>query len=152
MNTLYMYTFVPIVFLIVVTAMWLLHKVKKTKFIKKKPTSEHEKQKYEKSEKRIEITAAVGLVVIWIYLGVPHLLDIPYLVTGNLKEAMGIVTGGDAVTEEKEIDRLICIDDELSGKEVYVSCHSEGIHKGEFVVVKYLPHTERGYVVISGEK
>ena len=35
MSTLYMYTFVPIVFLIIVTVMWLLHKVKKTKFIKK---------------------------------------------------------------------------------------------------------------------
>ena len=29
MSTLYMYTFVPIVFLIIVTVMWLLHKVKK---------------------------------------------------------------------------------------------------------------------------
>lgn len=48
MSTLYMYTFVPIVFLIIVTVMWLLHKVKKTKFIKKAPTSEHEKQIYEK--------------------------------------------------------------------------------------------------------
>ena len=38
MSTLYMYTFVPIVFLIIVTVMWLLHKVKKTKFIKKAPT------------------------------------------------------------------------------------------------------------------
>ena len=42
MSTLYMYTFMPIIFLIVVTVMWLLHKVKKTKFIKNKPTSEHE--------------------------------------------------------------------------------------------------------------
>ena len=152
MSTLYMYTFMPIVFLIVVTVMWLLHKVKKTKFIKKKPTSEHEKQKYEQWEKRIEITATVGLIVIWIFLGIPHILDVPYLVTGNLKEAMGTVTGGDAVTEEKEIDRLICIDDELPGKEVYISCHTEGIHKGEFVVVQYLPHTERGYIVTKGEK
>lgn len=31
---------------------------------------------------------------------------------------MGTVTGGDAVTEEKEIDRLICIDDELSGNKI----------------------------------
>ena len=54
MSTLYMYTFMPIIFLIVVTVMWLLHKVKKTKFIKNKPTSEHERQKYEKWEKRIE--------------------------------------------------------------------------------------------------
>lgn len=152
MSILYMYTFMPIIFLIVVTVMWLLHKVKKTKFIKNKPTSEHERQKYEKWEKRIEITATVGLIVIWIFLGIPHILDVPYLVTGNLKEAMGTVTGGDAVTEEKEIDRLICIDDELSGKEVYVSCHTEGIHKGEFVVVQYLPHTERGYIVTKGEK
>ena len=151
MSTLYMYTFMPIVFLIVVTVMWLLHKVKKTKFIKKKPTSEHEKQKYEQWEKRIEITATVGLIVIWTFLGIPHILDVPYLVTGNLKEAMGTVTGGDAVTEEKEIDRLICIDDELPGKEVYISCHTEGIHKGEFVV-QYLPHTERGYIVTKGEK
>lgn len=152
MSALYMYTFMPIIFLIVVTAMWLLHKVKKTKFIKNKATSECEKQKYEKWEKRIEITAIVGLIVVWIFLGIPHILDVPYLVTGNLKEAMGIVTGGDAVTEEKEIDRLICIDDELSGKEVYVSCHAKGIHKGEFVVVQYLPHTERGYIVTKGEK
>ena len=44
MSALYMYTFMPIIFLIVVTAMWLLHKVKKTKFIKNKATSEYEKQ------------------------------------------------------------------------------------------------------------
>ena len=66
MSALYMYTFMPIIFLIVVTAMWLLHKVKKTKFIKNKATSEYEKQKYEKWEKRIEITAIVGLIVVWI--------------------------------------------------------------------------------------
>ena len=29
MSTVYMYTFMPIVFLIIVTLMWLLHKVKK---------------------------------------------------------------------------------------------------------------------------
>ena len=31
MSILYMYTFMPIVLLIVVTVMWLLHKVKKNK-------------------------------------------------------------------------------------------------------------------------
>ena len=35
MSTVYMYTFMPIVFLIIVTLMWLLHKVKKNKVYKK---------------------------------------------------------------------------------------------------------------------
>lgn len=102
MSTLYMYTFMPIVFIVVVTVMWLLHKVKKTKYIKKVPTSEHEKMKYEKRE----ITAVMGLIVAWIMVGLPHVLDVPYLVTGNLKEAMGTVIGGDVVTEEK--DEAVC--------------------------------------------
>lgn len=151
MSSLYLYICMPIVFLIVVTVMWILHKVKKTRFIKNKPTSEQEKKNYEKWEKRIEITAAVGLVAVWIFLGIPHMLDLPYLVTGNLKEARGTVTGGDMVTEEKEMDRLICIEDEISGKEVYISCYAEGIEKGEFVVVHYLPHTERGYILAKSE-
>ena len=35
MSILYMYTFMPIVFLIVVTVMWLLHKVKKQSLLKR---------------------------------------------------------------------------------------------------------------------
>ena len=34
MSTLYIYTFMPIVFLIIVSVMWLLHKVKKQSLLK----------------------------------------------------------------------------------------------------------------------
>lgn len=34
MSALYMYTFMPIIFLIVVTAMWLHHKVKKQSLLR----------------------------------------------------------------------------------------------------------------------
>ena len=52
MSTLYMYTFVPIVFLIIVTVMWLLHKVKKTKVYKKKHQHQNMKNRYMRNGKK----------------------------------------------------------------------------------------------------
>ena len=100
MSALYMDVFAPVICIIIVTVMWFLHKKKKTKFIKRKPVSEQEKRTYEKWEKIIEITAVVGLIIAWILVVIPHILDVPYLVTGDLKIAMGTVTGGDTASEE----------------------------------------------------
>lgn len=83
MGVLYMDVFAPVVCIIIVTVMWFLHKKKKTKFIKWKPISEQEERKYEKWEKRIEITAVAGLIIAWIFVVIPHISDVPYLVTGN---------------------------------------------------------------------
>lgn len=152
MGILYMDVFVPVVCMVIVTVMWFLHKKKKTKFIKWKPISEQEERKYEKWEKRIEITAVAGLIIAWMVVGIPHILDVPYLVTRNLKTAMGTVTGGDAISEESEHDRSIRIDDEISGHEISVDFYGTGIHKAEFVIVHYLPHTKTGYIVAKGQE
>lgn len=152
MGILYMDVFVPVVCMVIVTVMWFLHKKKKTKFIKWKPISEQEERKYEKWEKRIEITAVAGLIIAWMVVGIPHILDVPYLVTGNLKTAMGTVTGGDAISEESEHDRSIRIDDEISGHEISVDFYGTRIHKAEFVIVHYLSHTKTGYIVAKGQE
>ena len=152
MSALYMDVFAPVICIIIVTVMWFLHKKKKTKFIKRKPVSEQEKRTYEKWEKRIEITAVAGLIIAWILVVIPHILDVPYLVTGGLKIAMGTVTGGDTASEESEHDRSIRIEDEMSGHEISVDFYGAGIHKDEFVIVHYLPHTKIGYVVAKGQE
>lgn len=70
----------------------------------------------------------------------------------KLKKAMGTVTGGDAISEESEHDRSIRIDDEMSGHEISVDFYGTGIHKDEFVIVHYLPHTKTGYIVAKGQE
>ncbi len=58
----------------------------------------------------------------------------------NYLEVEGTVTEWNYSDEEKSEIRVIGIMDNKTNKEIFVTVYSKGIHKGEYLKVKYLPH------------
>ena len=66
--------------------------------------------------------------------------------SGNYLEVEGIVTEWNYSDEEKSEIRVIGIMDNKTNKEIFVTVYSKGIHKGEYLKVKYLPHSKYGEI------
>lgn len=52
-----------IVLTVIVTAMWIGHKKKRTLFIKREPISENQREKYGKWEKRLDVISLIGVLI-----------------------------------------------------------------------------------------
>ena len=109
--------------------------------------NEEEKIKYQKWEKIINVMAVVGLLILGIFITVPCCLDIPYLLSNNLVEVTGEVTQGAMSGENSNSERRIHIRDEKTGEEHSLKYWGTGSDLGDKITVRYLPHTEYGYVV-----
>lgn len=127
--------------------MYLLHRKKNGKFIKRKAVNEEEKRKYQKWEKRINVIVIAGLVVMGVLVTIPCCLDIPYLLSNNLIEVTGEVTQGAMTQEDSSSERRIHVRDERTGEEHSLKYWGSGSDVGERITVRYLPHTEYGYIV-----
>ena len=114
---------------------------------KRKAVNEEEKIKYQKWEKIINVMAVVGLLILGIFITVPCCLDIPYLLSNNLVEVTGEVTQGAMSGENSNSERRIHIRDEKTGEEHSLKYWGTGSDLGDKITVRYLPHTEYGYVV-----
>ena len=130
-----------------ILVMYLLRIKKKGKFIKRKAVQEEEKAEYDEWERLIQIMATVGLLIYGLLVAVPCVLDIPYLLSGNLVEVTGEVTQGAMAGEGANSERRIHIRDEKTGEEHSVKYWGTGSGLGEQITIRYLPHTEYGYVV-----
>ena len=102
-------TFGVIIVSFIVLIMYVLHRKKNGKFIKRKAVNEEEKIKYQKWEKIINVMAVVGLLILGIFITVPCCLDIPYLLSNNLVEVTGEVTQGAMSGENSNSERRIHI-------------------------------------------
>ena len=140
-------TFGLIIIFFIVLIMYVLHKKKNGKFIKRKAINEEEKLKYQKWKKIINIIAIVGLLIFGIFITVPCCLDIPYLLSGNLIEVTGEVTQGSMSGENSSSERRIHIRDDKTREEHSLKYWGTGNDIGDKITVRYLPHTEYGYVV-----
>ena len=100
-------TFGVIIVSFIVLIMYVLHRKKNGKFIKRKAVNEEEKIKYQKWEKIINVMAVVGLLILGIFITVPCCLDIPYLLSNNLVEVTGEVTQGAMSGENSNSERRI---------------------------------------------
>ena len=78
---------------------------------------------------------------------IPCCLDIPYLLSNNLVEVTGEVTQGAMSGENSNSERRIHIRDEKTGEEHSLKYWGTGSDLGDKITVRYLPHTEYGYVV-----
>lgn len=132
---------------IIVTIMWIDHKKKRTLFIKIKPTTENQKKKYKKWEKRLDVLSFTGVLIGWAVLAIPCCLDLPCLVTGDLREVSGVVTAGAMAGESKEILRTISVQDDNSREKVSFKVYDTGINLGEKIKARYLPNTKVGYII-----
>lgn len=126
---------------------YILHRKKKEKFIKRKAVNEKEKIKYQKYEKMINIMAIAGLLILGIFITVPCCLDIPYLLYDNLVEVTGEVTQGAMSGENANSERRIHIRDEKTGEEHSLKYWGTSSDLGDRITVRYLPHTEYGYIL-----
>lgn len=97
--------------------------------------------------KIINIIAIVGLLIFGIFITVPCCLDIPYLLSGNLIEVTGEVTQGSMSGENSSSERRIHIRDDKTREEHSLKYWGTGNDIGDKITVRYLPHTEYGYVV-----
>lgn len=140
-------TFGIILIFAIVLVMYLLHRKKNGKFIKRKAVNEEEKRKYQKWEKRINVIVIAGLVVMGVLVTIPCCLDIPYLLSNNLIEVTGKVTQGAMTQEDSSSERRIHVRDDRTGEEHSLKYWGSGSDVGERITVRYLPHTEYGYIV-----
>lgn len=147
MSLLMFRTFGLIIVSFIVLIMYILHRKKKGKFIKRNAVNAEEKIKYQKWEKIINVMAVVGLLILDIFITVPCCLDIPYLLSDNLVEVTGEVTQGAMSRENSNSERRIHIRDEKTGEEHSLKYWGTGSDIGDKITVRYLPHTEYGYVV-----
>lgn len=147
MGYLMMRTIGMILLTVIVTVMWIGHKKKRTLFIKVKPTTEAQKKKYEKWEKRLDVISFIGLLVCWVVLAIPCCLDLPYLVTGELREISGTVIGGSMTEESKDSSRRIRVQDDSSKEKVSFDVYDTGVDLGEKIKARYLPNSKFGYIV-----
>ena len=132
-------TFGVIIVSFIVLIMYVLHRKKNGKFIKRKAVNEEEKIN--------NVMAVVGLLILGIFITVPCCLDIPYLLSNNLVEVTGEVTQGAMSGENSNSERRIHIRDEKTGEEHSLKYWGTGSDLGDKITVRYLPHTEYGYVV-----
>ena len=140
-------TFGLIIISFIALIMYILHRKKKEKFIKRKAVNEKEKRKYQKWEKRINGMAVVGLLIFGIFITVPCCLDIPYLLSDDLVEVTGEVTQGSMSGENSNSERRVHIRDDKTGEEHSLKYWGTGSDLGDKITVRYLPHTEYGYTV-----
>lgn len=140
-------TFGLIIISFIALIMYILHRKKKEKFIKRKAVNEKEKRKYQKWEKRINVIAVVGLLIFGIFITVPCCLDIPHLLSDDLVEVTGEVTQGSMSGENSNSERRIHIRDDKTGEEHSLKYWGTGSDLGDKITVRYLPHTEYGYTV-----
>lgn len=131
---------------IIITLIWVLHKKRHTTFIKYKPKGQKETEKYKKWEKRLELLSVVGVVIVWIFLGIPCIRDIPVILNGNLIQVSGVVTSGSMSGEKSSSMRRIHVKDVQTEKEYSFQYYGEGVDLGDKVKARFLPHTEFGYV------
>ena len=89
----------------------------------------------------------VGIFLIPSFLGttVPAVTDLPNVINKNYLQSEGIVTSWDYSDENKNEIRSIGITDK-NGNEIFVTVYSKGIHKGDYLKVKYLPVSKYGVI------
>ena len=100
-------TFGVIIVSFIVLIMYVLHRKKNGKFIKRKAVNEEEKIKYQKWEKIINVMAVVGLLILGIFITVPCCLDIPYLLSKVQCQEKTLIVKEEYILEMRKLEKNI---------------------------------------------
>ena len=101
-------TFGVIIVSFIVLIMYVLHRKKNGKFIKRKAVNEEEKIKYQKWEKIINVMAVVGLLILGIFITVPCCLDIPYLLSNKVQcQEKTLIVKEEYILEMRKLEKNI---------------------------------------------
>ena len=110
---------------VVLLALYLRHRKNHGRWIKRKAVRTEEVLAQQTWEKRIHVLVLVGLVLFAALVTVPCCLDVPYLVSS----------------------RRVHVRQEGTNQEHSLKYWGAGLDRGATVTVRYLPHTEYGYVI-----
>lgn len=137
--------------LLSIFAIWFLYQVfKKKRWIRWEKIVPDMREFVKRNEKRINMIlkgiVAVFLILSFVDVVVPAVQDFPNMMSENYLQVEGTVTAWDYSDEEKAEKRVIGITDNKTKKEIFVTVYSKGIHKGEYLKVKYLPNSKYGEI------
>lgn len=137
---------------VVLLALYLRHRKNHGRWIKRKAVRTEEALAQQTWEKRIDVLVLVGLVLFAALVTAPCCLDVPYLVSGRLVEVRGEVTQGSVSGENTARERRVHVRQDGTGQEHSLKYWGAGLDRGATVTVRYLPHTEYGYVIEQRER
>ena len=142
------YLYIETILLSIFT-IWFLCRVKK-RWIRWEKIVPDMREFVKRNEKRINMIlkgiVASFLILSFVDVVIPAVQDFPIVMSENYLEVEGIVTEWNYSDEEKSEIRVIGIMDNKTNKEIFVTVYSKGIHKGEYLKVKYLPHSKYGEI------
>lgn len=108
------------------------------------------------NEKKINtgIKILIGSVLLWIsiFFLLPAGLDFLFILHNECPVVRGQAVSWDYSDEKDEKERVVRILSKDTGKEVDVIVYSEGIRKGDYLEVRYLPHTGYGEITLPVEE
>lgn len=135
--------------LLLIFTIWFLCRIKKRWICWEKIVLDM-REFVKRNEKRINIIlkgiVAGFLILSFVDVVIPAVQDFPNAMSENYLEVEGTVTKWNYSDEEKSEIRVIGIMDNKTKKEIFVTVYSKGIHKGEYLKVKYLPHSKYGAI------
>lgn len=102
-------------------------------------------------EKKINtgLKILIGSALLWmsVYFMIPAGLDFFCVLHGEYDVVRGKVVSWDYSDEEEEKERTVTILSADTGEEIGVIVYSVGIRKGDYLEVRYLPHTGYGEII-----
>lgn len=141
--------------IIIAIVIYLHNLINKNRIIKWEQAPADTRDFIKRNEKKInliiKIVIGCGLMWAFIYFLIPAGLDVPNIINEDYCVVKGEVVSWNYSDEEKIKDRGVGILSEETGETVWVTVYSVGIRKGEYLEVKYLPHTGYG-VILSTEE
>lgn len=137
--------------LLTILMLWFLyHVIKKKRVFRWEKAPLDMRDFIKRNEKRMNIISnsiiAIFLIPSFLWLVVPAVKDVPSVMSENYLQVEGIVTSWNYSDEDETEMRVIGIMDTDTKKEIFVTVYSKGIHKGEYLKVKYLPHSKYGEI------
>ncbi len=124
---------------------------KKKRIIKWEQAPADTRNGIKKHEKKIncvlKIIVGMGMIFGLFYFLIPFAMDI-----GNIKNENYVIVEGEVeswdYSDEKEIkERGVEILSNKTGENIFVVVYDTGIRKGDYLRVRYLPHTKRGEIL-----
>lgn len=104
-----------------------------------------------KHEKRIncilKIIIGAGVLFGLFYFLIPFVMDVDNIRNENYDIVEGKVESWNYSDEEDIKERGIGILSGETGKKVFVVVYDTGIRKGDYLRVRYLPHTKQGEII-----
>lgn len=139
-------------FLIIVFGSWMLIKKKGVKISFRRMVECKLKNILEKNQKNINSTLNVLVCILFfiIIVGslIPAIRDTPYIIHNNLMTFKGEVSTGSSLVSKNKIEtyNIKVLNDAGEIVRLYVY-GKNGIKTGDYVIVKYLPHSKEGVLI-----